>query len=469
MTMPLSPVARPASIAMLVALVLAAAIHELWRADWTWIPGGMALFGFLLLEWRRLAPAAQRLAAIVIALGTGLPLANLIPVDTLHKALDQALYLGFFVTALGVLQDTAAGSPLIRRAGTVLLSQPPGRRYSVLTAGGALMGVLLNLGALSLLGTMIAQANESLRAETGDRIAGIRLRRMSLAVLRGFCTVPLWSPTSMSMPLVFMALPSLTFLDILPVGGSIALALLTLGWMLDRMTYPRRPQAAQPPIDLSPLVQLLGLVLLIPALGLGVATALDIRSITAILLIVPCIALAWQWVQQRGFGTERPLRAARQILLGRTLPSLPDLRSEITIFAASGALGILLMPLVDVELLGALVHSMGLGKGMVLAAGFLFISGMSFLGLNPIVSVTLVMGVYPRIPGFSFEPIHLAMMALCGWSVAVGLSPLSASVRIAARSVGVEAAVLGLRWNRSYGVAATLLLTCAMMLTGEFG
>lgn len=46
---------------------------------------------------------------------------------------------------------------LIGRGGEAVVNQPPGRRYTVLTIGGALFGVLLNLGTISLLGTMIRE------------------------------------------------------------------------------------------------------------------------------------------------------------------------------------------------------------------------------------------------------------------------------------------------------------------------
>lgn len=471
MTQPRATTAHPfwngttlASVA-LTSMAATVAIHEITGATWTWIPGGVALIlGFVVPQWRALVPAARALAMIALGMGIALPSLGLITVDTLHRALDQALYFAFFVVMLGILQDTAAQSPMIRRSGAVLLAQPPGRRYSVLTLGGMQMGVLLNLGTLSLLGTMIAQGVAQGRAASGDRIAEIRLRRMSLAMLRGFCTVPLWSPTSISMPIVLAALPGLHWLDILPYGATAALMLLGLGWMLDRLSYKRPLAPPAPAAWLRPLLPLLALIATIPSVGFAVSAVLDLRMISGILIAIPLIALTWQTIQHRGRAHPRPMRAAARALVVETLPKLPSFRSEMVIFATSGAIAIMILPLIDVTALGAGIAALGLGEGLVMVAGFLCIVLMAFVGVNSIVTVSVLMGVLPNLPGFDFVPIQLALMALLGWTVSVGVSPLSAAVRITARSIGQEASTLGLRWNLVYTTAAAALIILALLL-----
>lgn len=464
---PRSPLGGPylGSAALLVT-ALAAAVHEVFDATWTWIPGGLAfVFGFVLPQWRALVPAARTLAAVTLVLGFGLTTTGLITVDVLHRALDQALYFAFFVTMLGVLQDTAAQSPLIRRSGEVILSQPPGRRYSVLTVGGMQMGVLLNLGALSLLGTMIAQGVAESRARTEARIADIRLRRMTLAMLRGFCTVPLWSPTSISMPIVLMALPGLTWLDLAPYGVGVAAALLMLGWFVDRQSYQRPPVPTENVPWIRPLLPMLALIAAIPAIGLVVSAAMDLRMITAILISIPVVALIWRSVQHHGAGRTRPVSAAAHSLVTETLPKLPNFRSEVVIFAASGAIAIILLPLIDIAALGRHITALGFGEGVVMVIGFLWIFLMAFVGIGPIVTVSLLMGVLSNLPGFYFVPMHLALMALTSWTLSVGISPLSAAVRITGRAIGEEPATLGLRWNRVYILTASALVIAVLLLS----
>lgn len=456
-------------VALLVT-ALAAAIHEVFDATWTWIPGGLAfVFGFVLPQWRALVPAARTLAAVTIGLGAVLTAADMITVDVLHRALDQALYFAFFVTMLSILQDTAAQSPLIRRSGEVILSQPPGRRYSVLTLGGMQMGVLLNLGALSLLGTMIAQGVAESRARTEARIADIRLRRMTLAMLRGFCTVPLWSPTSISMPIVLLALPGLSWLDLAPFGIAIAAALLFLGWIVDRLGYQRAPVPVQDTPWVRPLLPMLALIAAIPVIGLIVSALLDLRMITAILISIPAVALIWQTVQNRGAGRARPVRQAVRGLATETVPKLVHFRSEVVIFAASGAVAIILLPLIDIDALGGFIAALGLGEGVVMVIGFVWIFAMAFVGIGPIVTISLLMGVLPNLPGLDFVPVHLALMALTAWTLSVGISPLSAAVRITGRAIGVEAATLGLQWNRLYILTASGVMIAILLLSDLVG
>ncbi|WP_380794088.1 hypothetical protein [Seohaeicola saemankumensis] len=454
----------------LVVMALTVGIHEVTGATWTWIPGGMAfILGFILPQWFLLVSVARILALVAVGLGVALPLLGWISIDALHRALDQALFFAFFVAMLALLQDTAAQSPLIRRSGTVLLSQPPGRRYSVLTFGGMLMGVLLNLGTLSLLGTMIAQGVAQGRGESGDRVADIRLRRMSLAMLRGFCTVPLWSPTSISMPIVLAALPGLAWLELLPYGAGAAAVLLGIGWLLDRLSYhrPAAPPAAQPWV--RPLLPLVGLIATIPAVGMAVGGWLDVRMITAILVSIPAIVLVWQTVQRHGSGQARPILAAARALATETLPKLPNFRSEMVIFAASGAIAILILPLIDVEALGSKIVALGLGEGPVMVAGFVTIFALSFLGINSIVTVSVLMGVLPNLPGLEFVPIHLALMALTGWTLSVGISPLSAAVRITSRAIEQEPAILGIRWNGIYASTSAGLVSVVLLILGGWG
>ncbi len=455
----------------LVVMAVTVAIHEVTGATWTWIPGGLAfVLGFIVPQWRLLVRPARILAGVAVGLGAVLPVLGWISLDVLHRALDQALFFAFFVVMLAVLQDTAAQSPLIRRSGALLLTQPPGRRYSVLTLGSMLMGVLLNLGVLSLLGTMVAQGVEQRRAESGDRVADIRLQRTSLAVLRGFCTVPLWSPTSISMPIVLAALPGLAWADLLPYGASAALVLLGLGWVMDRQSHrrPATPPLAQPWV--RPLLPLMALIAAILAVGIAMGALLGVRMITAILVSIPAIALVWQTLQRRGAGQARPLAQAARALATQTLPKLPSFRSEMAIFAASGAIAILLLPLIDIDALGRLIAALGMGEGAVMVAGFATIFSLSFLGINPIVTVSILLGVLPSLPGLSFVPIHLALMALIGWTLSVGISPLSAAVRITARAIGQEPATLSLRWNGAYSVtAATLVIAVLLVLGGSGG
>jgi len=193
---------------------------------------------------------------------------------------------------------------------------------------------------------------------------------------------------------------------------------------------------------------------------------LGVRMITAILVSIPAIALVWQTLQRRGAGQARPLAQAARALAIQTVPKLPGFRSEMTIFAASGAIAILLLPLIDIDGLGGQIAVLGMGEGAVMVAGFVTIFSLSFLGINPIVTVSILLGVLPDLPGLDFPPIPLALMALTGWTLSVGISPLSAAVRITGRAIGREPASLSLRWNGPYSITAAAMVILGLLVTG---
>ncbi len=113
--------------------------------------------------------------------------------ETLLSGFSTAAFIVVFFAALTTLKFAAETSPSIQNCGRFLAQQPPGRRYAALTVGGQLFGLLLNYGSISLLGSM-TMVNASL--ERNEEIRNHRIRRMLLAIQRGFISTLPWSPLS---------------------------------------------------------------------------------------------------------------------------------------------------------------------------------------------------------------------------------------------------------------------------------
>lgn len=461
------PRPEPSAFLLVLACLSSAAAQLGAPSALTAAIAGPALLLFFLREWRHLAQVA-RILVMISLLGAGVMLmSGKIGLDTLVRATDRAAFLAFFVTALSLLQGAAARSPMIRKCGVALVEQPPGRRYTVLTVGGALFGVLLNLGTLSLLGSIIKGGVDARSATTEPRVSEIRLQRMTLAMLRGFCSIPMWSPTTMTLAIVLSGLPSVRWIDILPVGLAATVVYLGLGWVTDRFTYPKpAPANRTEGAPLTALVPLVGLVVLIPALAYSLAAALDLSMIAALLIAVPFIALGWIYIQMRGAGDPHPLRASGGWLLRDVIPGLPQMRSEVGIFAGSAFIGVLVPPLIDLPAVGAAVTQMGLSEGAVLVLSFWAIAIGSVIGINPIITVTIAVETLPSLPGLALSDLSIAHMVTMSWAIIVGLSAFSASVRIAARVIGRDAAAIGLRWNMRFSVLMTVVLTLYLFFIG---
>ncbi len=449
------------AILALIVIGLSAMINLVTSAEWTWIPGGLAALFFVILEWGRLARAARILFAVLIGVAVTVSLTVPDAIALLHLATDRAVYLGYFVLAMGILQATAASSPLVHRSGRVIVSQKPGRRYAALTFGGALFGLPLSVGAVGLLGTMIRHGV----GDPSERVAAIRLRRMTTALLRGVASVPLWSPTSISIPIILLSMPDLTWLKILSHSGILAVSFLGIGWLLDRLGNPRLVPASTGPAApgltaLGPFLVLLGSLLLAV---IAVAQALDLSIVSANILLAPGASLLWQVVQQRGRGAHKPMREALQVMSNKILPSLRNMRSEFTIFAVSGALGVLIIPLVDANALGEAILPYASSGGAALALAYVFVVLTGILGLNPIVSVTLSIGILTRMETFDLRHIDIAMVVLCSWATTVTISPFTSNVRLTANAVGVDPIKVGPRWNFAF-----ILVVSALVIGGCF-
>ena len=147
-----SPLRRITS-SLLIITFLVSAGRELGAGSWTTAVGGAALTLFILLEWPGLALISRLTFSVAIATLAAFTVLDLVSLELIEKAFARATFFAFFVTALDILRSAAQTSPMIRTCGKLIVDQPPGRRYGVLTFGGHLFGILLNMGSLNLLGT----------------------------------------------------------------------------------------------------------------------------------------------------------------------------------------------------------------------------------------------------------------------------------------------------------------------------
>ncbi len=144
--------------AMLLALtflfILSEALGPASLKVWAGAIGALYLLGVLnQVRWSRRA---------FVAIGLTLSVFAVLRRDDGWMLVREALaaggfIIGFFI-ALSSLRTAAGSSAAIRRCGEYLASRTPGKRYLALTTGGHLFSLVLNYGSISLLGTLVAQA-----------------------------------------------------------------------------------------------------------------------------------------------------------------------------------------------------------------------------------------------------------------------------------------------------------------------
>jgi hypothetical protein len=425
--------------------------------------GVIALAGYLATLRGRLSRMAR---GLLLAAG----LASLLalwqaeaPGRLLFEASGRFAFFATFVVALSLLRLPAYRSRLVRRCGEAMLLQPPGRRYPILSVGSALFGIILNIGVLNLFAGMIEKSNTLVAAQGRSWVRQARQRRMMLALLRGFSLAPLISPMGIGVAVVLSSLPALRWIDLAPFVIGASGVIFVVGWSVDYLTGPH-PAAHRDAVSapsLLPLGQFSLLLLGIVSLVFLLAWGLELRLPIAALVGAPVSTIAWLAWQRRRIGM-LGLPAAFASLR-RQLPWLvAPIGNEIVVLGAAGYLGHLCVALVPVESLGplmAVIEPLGAGNAVL---AMLLVVGLAQIGINPIVTVTLLVGLLPSLPIEGLTPALTGAALMVGWALALMSSPMTASMLILSRFTGVASTHIGYRWN------ARFLLACIPLLSGWF-
>ncbi|QOR38808.1 hypothetical protein HNO52_10035 [Billgrantia diversa] len=385
------------------------------------------------------------------------------PGRLLYEAAGRFAFFATFVVALSLLRLPAYRSRLVRRCGGAMLLQPPGRRYPFLSTGSALFGIILNIGVLNLFAGMIEKSNTLAAAQGRGWVRRARQRRMLLALLRGFSLAPLISPMGIGVAVVLSNLPELSWLDLAPYVIGAALVIFLVGWGMDHVTgpHPVTQPSALPAPSLAPLGQFCLLLLGIVSLVFLLAWVLDVRLPIAALLGAPLGAYAWLAWQRRRLGLLGV--PAALATLRRQLPwLLAPSANEIVVLGAAGYLGHLCVTLVPVTSLGPLMNFMAPFGAASAVLAMLLVMGLAQVGVNPIITVTLLVGLLPELDITGLSPALLGASLMVGWALALMSSPMTASMLILSRFSGVASTHIGYRWN------ARFLLACIPLLSGWF-
>ncbi len=447
--------------AVLLAIVLVGTIlHAYLGWAFAGYAAAPALVAYIALEWPRQRGNARALVFVSLALGLWAALQGgaLRPVA---EGLVRACFYPAFLASLGSLRDAAASSPMIERAGRYLVDQPPGRRYVALTFGGHVFGILLNMGGLALLASMLKQVN-TLASAGGDRVRlEIRERRMTLAVLRGFSAMPMWCPLSITMALLFSLTPQAHWSEYAPYGLGLTLVYLVLGWLMDYLQHPRAAivGAVKDPGGWTSIVVMLMQVCAMTGVALALERSTGVGFITHILVVVPAFAFGWLVVQNARLGFVRAVRTSMRVLAERSARAFPTYANEVTLFTTSGFLGSMIAILVPPDALPGFITGLHLPVQTLSVAIVLVVGALGIIGINPMITLTLILGSLSTSPIDGLSPLKLVITAAGAWTLSLGLSPLNGSMVLLANIMQRPSELIALRWNGLFA-AATLVAFC---------
>ena len=376
----------------------------------------------------------------------------------LFEASGRFAFFATFVVALSMLRLPAYRSRLVRRCGQSMLLQPPSRRYPILSLGSALFGIILNIGVLNLFAAMIEKSNTLSAAQGRTWVQQARQRRMMLALLRGFSLAPLISPMGIGVAVVLSSLPQVTWPQLAPYILGAAALIFMAGWVVDYVTGPHPPaNKIHVTPSLRPLAQFSFLLIGIVALVFSIAWLLDVRLPIAALLGAPSGALLWLAWQRRRLGYGGLPAAITTV--HRQLPwLLSPSANEIVVLGAAGYLGHVCVGLVDTQQLAPLLAVLGPLGAFNAVLAMLMVVGLAQIGVNPIVTVTLLVGLLPTLGIEGLTPALIGASLMVGWALALMSSPMTASMLILSRFTRVPATRIGYRWNGRFLITVIPLL-----------
>lgn len=448
-------------LAVLAVLVI---LGEWGIAGWPAAVKPWCAFALIALFAIRVPLGRQAFVAAALLLTAILPAVDPGWRGTVARGLTTAAFIAAFFTVLTVLKTVAETSPAMRRAGAFLAAQKPGRRYIALTLGGQAFALLLNYGALQLLGAL---AMTSAGTEPDPEIRAIRVRRMLLAIERGLVSVLPWSPLSFAVAITTAVVPGTSWGRIILPCFVSGVILAGVGWALDTLLKPRpRTRPAPPPVPeggwrtLLPLGALLAI--LIASVG-SLHALTGVRVIGIVIVVVPVMAVVWLVLQA---GQPAPLRQVGNRIRGYLFGEIQAFRGEMVLLMMAGYIGA-----VGAAILTPAMRATGLDIGalppaLLLVSFVWVIPLLGQVGMNPILAVSLIAPLLPEAEAMGVTPVAIAVALTAGWALSGATSPFTATSLLLGHYAGVSALQVGLRWNGLYALICAVLLSVWVYLYG---
>ena len=455
---------------VLLALV-AAELFYLYFGGWRAIALSQLLIAALpVLAWRALRLREIYLLALCFALFaaawfTGKPLVALS-----LKGLSQAAYLASFILLMAVLREGALTSPAVLEIGTFLTRQPASRRFLALFCGGHFFGVLINLGALSLLAPII-QRGVRAGLTAGDRlddIARVRERRQLSAALRGFSWILVWAPTAVTQAVMPTLMTGIDPVRLIVLGLGLTMLMLGVAWAEDSLRWRgfRRMLQAEGRLPLALATRLpgraarnLGLVCLaLFGLSVGFTVVAGVSIVTGVMLAAPIVVVFWVLVQQSASAAGPAMSAAAGRLGGIAFVAMPGYVREAVFIGCAGFIGTLAAKLVPAADVAAQIGLAGQPGWLVLWALTVAVWVLGQVGLSPIAMAVFLASLVAELPDMPVDMTLAALAIAAGTAVCSTGAPFSSGALMLARATGYSSFTLTWRWNGPYTLIAMTVL-----------
>ena len=390
---------------------------------------------FVIIEFR-LIPNAQKIA------GGSLILSGILCASTSENTLNilidgiarSRIFLLLFF-AVSWLQYPVSLSPSFKATKKTIMSKLPGQRYLYMAFGVHFIGSILNLAGLSLFANLVKdQKNPNLRI------------RHTMALINGFGSASSWSPFFIGMIVVLVALPSLSWVDIGPLGMITAITIISTSWVYDRLVLRSADLSIKnkKPIPLSNLnlSRIIGIILSLIITVLFLVEFSEISIPIALGLIGPPYSIIWYSLIDQS-NTQSLFKA--HSLIFNVLTNLPTLRNESIVFVAANIFGVGISSIVPTSDLSTAIITILPSADLRIFAIILFFLCTSALGFHPVIIVISLTAILPPdalgLPDWVIGVTYASI-----WGLSTMVSPFSGTTLLMARIIGVPAHIIGWRW-----------------------
>jgi hypothetical protein len=444
-------------VGLLLCAITALVICKEWGvAEWTqpakpFLVVFVVAILFFQVRWSRKA-----FVAVAMVISISLVATNADWRQIITNGLETAAFIGAFFSALSTLRTVAQTSPAIQRAGAFLAGQPPGRRYAALTIGGQAFSLLLNYGSLHLLGSL---ATADANSEPNPEIRRHRIRRMLLAIQRGFVSALPWSPLSLAVAITISVIPDTSWRQVLIPGLMTSFLLAGVGWSLDTIFKPRLTVKPARRTPLGTWATMLPMAVLLAVLLVGVVTLstfTQVRVVGIVAILVPSIAVVWMHIQH---WHENPVSTTCRRIKTYVLQELPSYRGELTLLMMAGFIGTAGSQLFAPMLQAAGFDLSFIPSWIILVSLVWIIPIAGQIGMNPILVVTLIAPLIPTATDLGVQPVAIVVAITSGWALSGASSPFTATTLLIGSFDGKSATHVGLVWNGAYTLISGVVLS----------
>lgn len=384
------------------------------------------------------------------------------PLAAARGALDRAVFLMAFILLISLVQEAAMTSRSVEAVGTYLSRQPGGRRFAGLFGGTMVMGVVFNLGTVSLMAPLIRRAAE---AAPDDPLTPVREQRQLNAVLRGFAWCVVWSPTAVA-PLALMGLiEGIDRPRWMVIGFALSCGMLAIGWAEDRWRWRNHtagalglPPVVRAALPLRAVCRFVGVCAGFMGLTLTIMWASGLGVPASLMAAAPILLVAWLWVQGGGVGDRLSQIAGK---------GLPASAPAAVTLACSGFVGIAGAALIPAEVWADALGLDTWPAWVFMLAVTLAVTTLSQFALSPIMMAVFFGAILGSLPSLPAEPTLTALAVAAGWSVSTTISPFASGVILLSRITGHPGTRLTYRWNSAFtGLTIVALALAYWLLTG---